>query len=78
MKKEEVIYPRIGTVVFLVNKQSVKLKLANVKVIPAKIVGYETIDGKVYPTLTSKGKEISPIYNNVHYDLEKAINSIQR
>jgi len=77
MKKETTPYPKIGTMVYTVNKGAQLHKLLTKKVIPARIVGYQSIDGKVSPTLKQiGGKEINPEGYLIFYELEKAINAI--
>jgi len=61
---------KIGTTLYVVNKA---LKVS-AKVLPAKVKGYQNIDGIVYPILKLVGgQEISPEHNHLFDDLNAAV-----
>ncbi len=69
-------YARIGTTVFVVNKASKKAKLPGLKVLPARIIGYQNLGGKIYPILKVGKVELCPEFNIIFTNLEDAIAAI--
>jgi hypothetical protein len=68
---------KIGTTVFLVNKAWKKHQRIGGKVIPAKVTGYENVEGEVLPILKAGSVEISATHNHIFTDLNDAVNAIR-
>ncbi len=65
---------KIGTVLYAVNKA---LQI-HAKVLPARVIGYQNVDGTIHPIVKLVGgKEICPISNKLFDKLEDAVNSIK-
>lgn len=68
---------KIGTTCYIVAKAWKNKEHLGAKALPAKIVGYQNLHGKLLPILRSSGKEQSAETNHVFYSLEEAINQLK-
>lgn len=68
---------KIGTITYLLAKSFKGKEYLGACLIPAKIVGYQNIGGKILPILKSGGKEQSPELNHIFYDLQEGINQLK-
>lgn len=69
---------KIGTVVFIVNHSFIKVKQPGGKVLPARIIGYENINGTIFPMLKVPGYKYFPVTSSytIFDKLEDAIKAI--
>lgn len=68
---------KIGTTVYLVNKSGNKLNMKGSRVIPAKVIGYQNIGGKVFPIVSAGKIEYDLTHNDLYRDLDKAVEAIE-
>ena len=68
---------KIGTTVFLVNKAWKKHQRIGGKVIPARVIGYENVEGEILPILKSGRVEVSSTHNHIFTDLNDAVDAIR-
>lgn len=68
---------KIGTAVYLVHKSGKALNMHGSKVIPAKISGYQNVNGKVHYIIKAGKIEYDPTKNHVFTDIKHAVEAIE-
>lgn len=68
---------KIGTTLYLVSKGWIGTKKEGAKVLPAKIIGYQNVNGNILPILKRGKTEIDPTNNQIFESLEEAVDKIK-
>lgn len=68
---------KINTTLYCISKSLIKHKM-DAKVLPAKIIGYQTISGKLHPILKQGKNEINPESQFVFDNLEEAVKHLKK
>lgn len=67
---------KLNTILYYVSKSLVEHKM-DARVLPAKVIGYQSINGKVFPILKQGIREVNPETNYIFEDLKEAIEKLK-
>lgn len=68
---------KIGCIIYCVSKGWKGTKNYGAQVVPAKVIGYQNVEGKVLPIIKSGKLELNPNTNYIFTDLEEAVEKIK-
>ncbi len=66
-----------GKTVYIVHKGWTKAKNNGARVTPAKVVGYQNVEGKIVPLLRSGKMEYDAGKHNIFLDINEAVDAIK-